>query len=182
MKPRDLAYAGIFGAAAILLPMLFHVLHLGHIFMPMYLPLLTLAFFVGPAAAALTAVIIPLLSGLMTGMPPFYPPISPIMAIELGIMSGTLSAVYRYRHYNEWVLLAKVLILGRCLNFGLIYGLSILINLPPKFVAGLSFISGWPGLILMLVVIPPLVRKMQPFIPPSHYEIESAVLEREKKV
>ena len=29
------------------------------------------------------------------------------------------------------------------------------------FVAGLSLLSGWPGLILMLVVVPPLVRIMK---------------------
>ena len=79
MKPRERAYCGLFGAAALLLPVLFHVLHVGHVFMPMYLPLVALAFFVRPGAAAVTALLVPLLSGAVTGMPPFMPPVAPVM-------------------------------------------------------------------------------------------------------
>ena len=74
---RDLAYAGLFGAAALLLPVLFHLVHLGHIFLPMFLPLLALAFLVRPAPAAVTAAITPLLSAAVTGMPPWVPPSRP---------------------------------------------------------------------------------------------------------
>jgi len=87
MKNRDLAYCGLFGAAALLLPVLFHLVHLGHIFMPMYLPLVTLAFFVRPGMSALTALVVPLLSGAVTGMPPFYPPVAPVMSVELALMA-----------------------------------------------------------------------------------------------
>ena len=69
MRNRELAYCGLFGAAALLLPVLFHLIHLGHMFMPMYLPLVALAFFVRPGMAALTAVLVPLISGVATGMP-----------------------------------------------------------------------------------------------------------------
>jgi hypothetical protein len=31
-------------------------------------------------------------------------------------------------------------------------------KLPATFVAGISFLSGWPGMILMLVVIPAIVK------------------------
>lgn len=48
LTSRDLAYCGLFGAAGLRLPVLFHILHLGRIFMPMYLPLVTLAYFVRP--------------------------------------------------------------------------------------------------------------------------------------
>ena len=60
---RELATCGLFGAAGLLLPVLFHALHLGHVFMPMYLPLVALGYFVSPAPAALTAFVVPLLSG-----------------------------------------------------------------------------------------------------------------------
>ena len=45
LLPRELAYSGVFGAAALLLPVLFHLVRLGAVFMPMYLPLVALAFF-----------------------------------------------------------------------------------------------------------------------------------------
>jgi hypothetical protein len=54
-SPRELAVCGVFGAAALLLPGLFHLVRLGQVFMPMYLPLVVLAFLVRPRAAALTA-------------------------------------------------------------------------------------------------------------------------------
>jgi hypothetical protein len=156
-SPRDLAYCGVFGAAALLLPPLFHVVRLGHVFMPMYLPLVALAFFVRPLPAAVTASIVPLLSGAVTGMPPLYPPVAVSMAIELAAMAGLISAIVaRWPRINEWLLLIAVLLLGRVLYVGLVYAFSLVIELPAGFMAGLSLLSGWPGIILMVVVIPPV--------------------------
>ena len=159
IPPKELAMCGACGATALLLPVLFHALHLGPIFMPMYLPLVLLGFLVGPIAAAITALLTPLLSGLVTGMPPFYPPIAPVMAAELALMSSLVALVYRRWRANEWGLLLVALIVGRAVNFGSMLGVAALIDLPPAFVAGLSLLSGWPGIVLMMVVIPPLARQ-----------------------
>ena len=159
LTPRELAYCGLFGAAALLLPILFHVLRLGHVFMPMYLPLVTLAFFVRPLPAAVTAVLAPLLSGAMTGMPPFFPPVAVCMAIELSAMAALIAwLMARWPRANEWLVLTTVLLLGRVLYAGLVYGFSLIIALPAGFMAGLSFVTGWPGLVLMVVVVPPVAR------------------------
>jgi hypothetical protein len=158
-NPRDMAFCGVFGAAALLLPVVFHVFHLGSLFMPMYLPLVTLAFFVGPLPAALTALITPLLSGAVTGMPPFYPPIAFIMSIELSVMAAAIaSARLVFPKVNELVILVPVLALGRCIGVGLIYLAGQFMNLPAAFVAGASFLSGWPGIVLMIVAVPAIVR------------------------
>ncbi len=159
MSARELAYCGIFGAAALLLPVLFHLLHLGYVFMPMYLPLVALAFFVRPRASAAAALTVPLLSGAVTGMPPFYPPVAPIMSIELALIAaligGLRSACPRL---PVWAVLAVALLAGRAVNAALRFGAARVMNLPAGFVAGLSLLSGWPGLALMLAVIPQLVR------------------------
>jgi hypothetical protein len=158
-KPRTIAYCAIFGAAAMLLPVIFHVFHLGTVFMPMYLPLVTLSFFVGPAAAMLTAFLLPLLSGAITGMPPFYPPIAFIMSIELAMMCGIISAIRTAMpKVNALLILIPVLILGRGVGIGLIYLTAVFMNLPAGFVAGASILSGWPGIILMIVAIPATIR------------------------
>ena len=160
--PREIALAGAFGAAALLLPLLFPVLPLGAIFLPMYLPLMGLAFFVRPVVASTTALLTPLLSGVVSGMPPFYPPIAPIMAVELAVMAALIAAFYRKgRGINEWLLLGAVLVIGRIIFALLAYGVARIFELPAGFVAGISFISGWPGLILMMVVIPPFVRRFR---------------------
>ncbi|MCX6866756.1 MAG: hypothetical protein NTV46_11170 [Verrucomicrobia bacterium] len=159
MKHRELAYCGLFGAAALLLPLLFHLIHLGHMFMPMYLPLVALAFFVRPGMASLTAVTVPLLSGAATGMPPFYPPIAPIMSAELAAMALMIGICRLiFPRAPAWVILIPALVCGRVINAGLMYLVASCMKLPATFVAGISFLSGWPGMILMLVTIPAMVR------------------------
>jgi len=159
LSPRDLAYCGLFGAAALLLPLLFHLVRLGHVFMPMYLPLVALAFFVRPLPAAVTAFTVPLLSGEVTGMPPFYPPVAVFMSIELAVMAALIAALVTWRpRINEWLVLVPVLLLGRILYVGLVYAFSLVIQLPAGFMAGLSVLAGWPGIILMVLTVPPVAR------------------------
>ncbi len=159
LPARELAYCGLFGAAAVMLPFLFHWVRLGPVFMPMYLPLVALPFFVGPLPAAITGGLVPLLSGAVTGMPPLYPPIAECMALELAFMAGWIGWwTQRWPRINEWVVLLPALLLGRGLNFGLVYALSRAMELPAAFLAGLSLLSGWPGLILILVVVPSVAR------------------------
>jgi hypothetical protein len=162
MSARDLAFAGMFGAAALLLPVIFHLLQLGHALMPMYIPLVALAFLVGSPVAMTTAFLIPLLSAAVTGMPPLYPPIAPVMAIELAFMCGLIATAIRVRpNLRPLVVLLPVLIAGRFLNFALSYAAAVVLELPPQFVGTLSFVAGWPGVLLMMFVIPPLVRAIR---------------------
>lgn len=124
--------------------MLFHLLHLGRV----YLPLCALPFFVRPILVAITAVLVPLLSGAVTGMPPCYPPIAVFMSIELAVMAGLIACcMHRWPRANEWLVLISVLLLGRVLYVALVYGFSLVIQLPAGFMAGLSFVGGWPGII-----------------------------------
>jgi hypothetical protein len=159
ITPRELAYCGLFGAAALLLPSLFHLVRLGHVFMPMYLPLVALAFFVRPLPAAVTAAVVPMLSAVVTGMPPLYPPVAPIMALELAAMAALIAAARRrWPSASEIWLLLPALLLGRALHVGMAACFARFVELPVTWVAGLSLISGWPGIVLMLVVVPAIVR------------------------
>lgn len=158
VAPRDLAYGGLFGAAALALPAVFHLLHLGHVFMPMYLPLMALAFFATPRISAATSFVVPLLSALITGMPPFYPPVAPFMSVELGLMAALASWAYSRHPRSVLVVLVPVLLLGRILQAAAGYLLGLLLDLPPAFMSIASVLGGWPGLVLMVAVIPPLVH------------------------
>jgi len=162
VSARDLAFGGLFGAAALLLPTMFHVLQLGHVFMPMYLPLVALAFVVRPRIAVLTALMVPLVSAAVTGMPPLFPPVAFVMAAELALMALFIGvATARFPDANPLLILVPVLLLGRVVNFVLMYAAAALLDLPAGFVAGLSLLSGWPGIILMIVVVPPLVHAIR---------------------
>lgn len=158
MRPREYAYGGIFGALALVMPFFFHLLHLGPLFLPMYLPLLALAFFVRPRASVLTAAVVPILSGCLTGMPPFYPPIAPVKSIELAVMSALIGFLSgRFPTAPTVLILLPVLLVGRVICAGLYYAASLGWELPANFVAGISFIAGWPGIVLMLAVLPPVI-------------------------
>lgn len=162
-RARETALCGVFGAAALLLPVLFHLVRLGHIFMPMYLPLMALSFYVGPRMAGLTALTLPLLSSAMTGMPPMYPPVALLMAVELSAMATIASWLsHRFHRLPAAIILAPTLVAGRLLYVGLVYLVSMFIDLPAAFVAGLSLLSGWPGVVLMLVAIPSMVKLVSP--------------------
>lgn len=127
--------------------------------MPMYLPLVALAFFVRPLPAAVTAAVVPMLSALATGMPPLYPPVAPIMAIELAAMAALIAAARRrWPLAAEVLLLLPVLLLGRVLYVGMAASFARFVELPVAWVAGLSLVSGWPGIALMLAVVPAIVR------------------------
>jgi len=81
------------------------------------------------------------------------------MAIELAIMVGLVSLVTtRWPRTNEWLLLAAALILGRVISLGLGYGYSLLMGLPAKPLAQIAFFAAWPGMVLNLVTVPPIVR------------------------
>lgn len=158
MTARDLAFGGLFGAAALLLPTVFHLLQLGAVFMPMYLPLVALAFVVAPGVAVTTAAMVPLVSAAVTGMPPLYPPIAFVMAAELALVALAIGlTTARFPRANPLLVLVSVLLLGRVVNVALMYLAARLLELPAGFIAGLSLLSGWPGILLMLVVVPPLV-------------------------
>ena len=157
-RARDLAFSGAFGAAAFLLPTLFHLVHLGHVFMPMYLPLVALAFLVRPSFAAATAILVPLLSSLLTGMPPFFPPVAFLMAAELAAMSLVIAwGRARFPSLPTLALLLPALCLGRILYVAMAWGSARMLTLPARFVAGLSLIAGWPGLLLMALTVPTVV-------------------------
>jgi hypothetical protein len=159
LSPRELAFCGLLGAAALLLPALFHMIQLGRVFMPMYLPLMLLAFFVRPLPAVTTALLAPLLSGALTGMPPFFPPVAPSMALELAAMAALVAGIRKLRpRGNEWLLLGGTLIFGRFLYVGTVYAFSLVLELPAPYLAGVSFVAGWPGIVLMMAVIPPVAR------------------------
>lgn len=157
--PRELALCGLFGAAALGLPVIFHAVGVGHLFMPMYLPLVALAFLVRPLPAVATALVVPVLSGAATGMPPFFPPVALFMSVELAVMAAIISVAVAWRpQIDERFLLLMVLLVGRCLYVGLVYACSLALELPAGFMAGLSIVRGWPGVILMMLVVPPVAR------------------------
>lgn len=163
MRMRDHAYCGLFGALSLALPTLFHALGLaGPMFLPMYWPLVTLAFLVPTGRAVLVAASVPLASSVLTGMPLPWPPLAAVMSVELAVQVGLAGALGRPRTGfasmgRIFLALAFVLVLGRFLHAGGVWLLAQRFQLPAGALAGASFLAGWPGVAAMLVFVPVFV-------------------------
>lgn len=156
MKTRDNAYCGLFGGMAIALPMLFHAFgFVGAMFLPMYWPLIALAFLTSIPRATATAAIVPLVSSILTGMPLMFPPLVAVVSIELAVQIALIGLFARSRGVRgTFVVLAVILVFGRFIHTALVYLLSMCFELPPHMIAGISFLAGWPGIALMIVTLP----------------------------
>jgi hypothetical protein len=158
---REISRAALVTAAGLALPWVFHALRLGHVFLPMYLPLLVGAFVLRPRTATAAAVATPLVSAAVTGMPPFFPPIAPWMAIELGLMAGLAALLHRRRVLPPWASVAIVLVVGRLAYAGLVYATGLWLDLPAGLLTVASLLAGWPGMVLALVAVPAAVALLE---------------------
>lgn len=159
---RDLALGGLLGALAITLPMLFHAVGLGKVFLPMFLPILALGLLGSWSVALLVGLLAPLISALLTGMPPLAPPIAFIMMGELAAL-GAVASLARGLGAGIWpaavvgiiaaraVGLIALVTIGRALGFEQgVYEFAIL-----------GFIASWPGIVLQLTVVPGAVYAIE---------------------
>jgi len=162
---RDRAYCGLFGALALALPMLFHALGLaGQMFLPMYWPLVTLAFLVRARRAVVVAALVPWVGAVLTGMPILWPPFAAVVSFELALQVAALGVFARTGRQGDggrvFLGLAVVLVLGRILHAGLVW---CLVRAFPDLPGGAgvftwaAFLAGWPGVAVMLVFVPVFV-------------------------
>lgn len=157
----DYVLAGLLLAAALVLPVLFHLLGLGSAFMPMFYPLALAGFLVSPPLALIVGVSAPLLSALLTGMPPFYPPIAFIMMAEGLLFTALPQPLRRIIRLGDWAALLVVLVLDRVLLLTLVQLMAAFMELPPRLLGWTAVVRGLPGLALMLAVLPLIIPPMR---------------------
>ncbi|MGQ9525211.1 MAG: ECF transporter S component [Armatimonadota bacterium] len=161
LTARELAMGGLFGALALALPALFHLVALaGPVFLPMYLPVAALAFLGTTRVAAIVGALVPLVSAGLTGMPPLSPPIALFMSGELLALSVTSGLSYHRLKLPVVVCLLVGSAASRCVLALEVAAIGPLFGFRPalwKYVVG-GIVTGWPGLVLQLLVIPAFVR------------------------
>lgn len=157
----DYVLAGLFLAAALVLPVFFHALGLGSAFMPMFYPLALAGFLVAPPLAMITGVAAPLVSALLTGMPPFYPPIAFIMMAEGLLFTALPHWLQKLLRLSVWLTLLIILLLDRLLLYLLMLGMSSLLHLPGWFLGWTSVLHGLPGLAVMMAILPWFIPKLR---------------------
>ena len=163
-KTKRLVTSGLFLTMGILLPFITsHAYRIpGTVFLPMHIPVLLCGFFCGPLLGAVCGAILPFLNSIITGMPAMYPN-AITMTAELftyGLLSGLLYKFFK--HNNKLICIFSSLILsmlaGRIAS-GLMASVLLFFNpLMTKTSVIASIITGIPGIIIQLVLIPAAVR------------------------
>lgn len=160
----DLLLGGLFMALALVFPILFHAIGLGSAFLPMFFPIIATGFLVALPAAIVVGMMSPLVSAFLTGMPPFFPPIVFIMMIEGLVLTSVPALLYQHLKINAWISAIVAVVLDRLVMLTASFLLFHLLELPERMLTVASLLKGLPGTILIPLVIPPLVKKMEAIV------------------
>lgn len=169
MKTRQLTFAALCLALALLLPQLFHMIGMqqaGQIFLPMHIPVLMAGMVLGWQYGALLGLLAPLVSFLLTGMPNAARVV--FMMIELmsyGLLSGLL---YQQFHIKDYTFGGYISLITAMIGGRIAYGLALTfttmflhIDMGGFPAVWAAVVSGVPGLIMQLIFLPALVRVIE---------------------
>lgn len=158
--------SGLLLALGIILPFLTGQLQqFGSMMLPMHLPVLICGFVCGPFWGLAVGFITPLLRSLMFHMPPMFP-IAITMAFELaayGLLTGLFGKVFPKGKKGIFTALLFSMLVGRVvwgLAAGTFYGMAGMPFNLKIFVAG-AFLKAWPGIIIQLIIVPPVVAAIR---------------------
>ncbi len=158
---RSMVISAAMTALALLLPMAFHAVGLGHYFLPMLLPLLLNGFLSSLPWAVLAGAAAPWISALLTGMPPIYPPVALIMSIEGIVLAGTASLLFRLLNRRIWRALLVAIGADRAVAFLLTWAMASRFGISPKIAAFGTFVEALPGVALQIAVVPLVIRALR---------------------
>jgi len=163
INSKNIVISGLLLAIGLLLPMLFHAFGMaGQIFLPMHISIFIAGFILVPELALLVGLMTPILSSLFTGMPPLFP-VAIIMMFELMTYAFVVSILSRTYKKGIYVSLISAMISGRLIMglvaFILANGFGLNLN-PLLYVKG-AIVTGIPGLIVQLILIPILIKLLK---------------------
>lgn len=165
-RTNNLVMAALCLTMALLLPFLTgQIREIGNMLCPMHLPVFLCAFICTERWAGAVGATAPILRSAIWGMPMMMP-MAISMAFELATYGLVASTVYRRLPKKAWSIYAALLIAMVCgrLVWGaaamIFYGLAGTPFTLQVFMAG-AFLNAVPGIILQLVVLPPLVLALE---------------------
>lgn len=161
-KTSKIVLAALFLALAYLIPFLTgQIPKIGSMLCPMHLPVLLCGFICGGFWGLIVGAAAPILRSLILGLPVFFP-MAVCMAFELAAYGALAGVFHRFFPKKKGLIYASLLlsmVIGR-----LIWGAAMFLCVGARggsfpfsaFLAG-AFTNAIPGIILQLVLIPPLV-------------------------
>lgn len=156
---RYIALSAPFIAMGVLLPVLFHSMGLGSLFLPMFWPVALSAFFLPNPYAVAVGIFTPLISSFMTGMPP--PPILYKMIFELALLTFLIRLLYSKTRYGIFWLLTAGILLAILAGFAGSMMVALVFDLPPELYAVVTLIRSLPGMALMLIILPIILKRIK---------------------
>jgi len=147
-------------AAALVLPLVFHALGLGSEFLPMFPPIIMAGCLTALPVGLTVGILSPLVSAVLTGMPPFFPPIAWIMAIEGAVMVLTARWLTEKVHAGARTVVILVLLVDRLVLLGAVLAVATWLDLPRGVLGLVSVVRGAPGILIMIVSLPPLIKTL----------------------
>lgn len=158
---RQMTYTGALLAIGVLIPGIFHMTGIpGTIFLPMHIPVLMGGLLLSPGYALFLGLVLPLLNSTLLGMPPILP-IGVLMSVELGLYGLVASLVKR--RMNVFLTLITSMVVGR-IGLGLFAYLLVsldTIKLNPMMYLQGAIVTGLPGMIIQLILIPLIVSRVK---------------------
>ncbi len=146
--------AAVIVACGVIFPVLFHLMGLGSVFLPMFIPLAAGSFFLSPRMATGTGAITPLASAFLTGMPPLYPPMAVVMMAELALFCGIISLLRHHSRIPAFFIVAIAIAVDRVILYGIMAHVMPLFNISPVLFTLFDIIKSFPGIILLLIITP----------------------------
>lgn len=162
---KRITIAAVCVALCCILPMAFHGMGLGSVFSPMHIPVLLCGIICGGGFGLICGCLGPILSSILTGMP--GPAMLLSMVPELmcyGLVTGLMMKFVRTKHetLDIYISLVTAMLAGRMVG-GIVQALVYLGN-SESYSIGLwatgYFVTGFPGIICQLILVPVLVMTL----------------------
>lgn len=164
---RKTVFSALFLSLGLVLPFLTaQIPDIGNMLLPMHFPVLFCGLICGPLCGGIVGFVTPLLRSVLFGMPMLYPNALG-MAFELmtyGAVIGLIYLLFRKKNLlTLYISLISAMLAGR-----IVWGIAqtILLGLSGKSFALTmfwtnGFIQAVPGILLQLILIPPLMLAIQ---------------------
>jgi len=157
INTKQITLISLLIALCLLVPILFHVIGLGKMFLPMFIPILLAGFIIEFPGGMLVGLLGPLVSALATGMPPLFPTAVSI-CIEGLATAGVASYLYFNRNMGLWISLIAAIFAQRFARILMLLLILPLFGLPAKTLSIVDFTYSLPGIILQILLIPILLK------------------------
>jgi len=159
---KQITLTSLFLALCIIVPMLFHFIGAGAMFLPMFLPILLAGFLIEFPLAILVGLLGPWISALITGMPPLFPT-ALIMSVEGLTAAGIISYLYHQKKLNFWICLIAGILMERVSLVIMGFTIAPLLGLPGELFSIYKLTESLPGVLLQLILLPIILKMLWKF-------------------